>query len=367
MNNAMRRQAGMSLLEVMVAMLIGMIGVLIITQAYITSDNFNRATIGEGGAQTNGLIALYSMERDLKGAGYGIADSTVLGCGEAYWYHGGNHSKNITPTSPLERIFIAPVYIQTDTTVPLTEPDRITVMAATDAERMVPGQIRGFTASSNVVDTDSKVGFAINDRVLLVGGTGCTLAKVTFIELDPSQKLQMNPEAANPPNWGLYPTSYGAGDAVVNMGASPLIRTYSINNGKLRVTDPLALAAGTAGAQTDVMDGIVDLRAQYGKDNGAGGGAPNDYKVDEFSSVTPANSAEWQQVLSVRIAVLARIGTYERPNSAGECSATTAPPTWSGGIFTAIDVATTTSADRCYRYRVFETTVPLRNMIWRAS
>ena len=76
------RQAGLSLVEIMVASVIGMIGILIITQAYISSDNFNRATIGEGGAQTNGLIALYSIERDVRVSGYGIADSTSLGCGD---------------------------------------------------------------------------------------------------------------------------------------------------------------------------------------------------------------------------------------------------------------------------------------------
>ena len=46
-------------------------------------------------------------------------------------------------------------------------------------------------------------------------------------------------------------------------------------------------------------------------------------------------------------------------------------PTWSGSgsgaAFNAIDVTTASSQDRCYKYRVFETVVPLRNMIWRLS
>ena len=45
MRTALRsRQAGLSLVEVMVAVLIGLIGILIITQAYITGDRFNRST-----------------------------------------------------------------------------------------------------------------------------------------------------------------------------------------------------------------------------------------------------------------------------------------------------------------------------------
>ena len=79
-----------------------------------------------------------------------------------------------------------------------------------------------------------------------------------------------------------------------------------------------------------------------------------------------ATGAQWLQVLAVRVGMLARIGNYERPSvSGGNCDATTVAPTWSGGNFPAVNIATVTSQDRCYRYRVFETTVPLRNMIWR--
>jgi len=46
-------------------------------------------------------------------------------------------------------------------------------------------------------------------------------------------------------------------------------------------------------------------------------------------------------------------------------------PKWSGGVF---NMSTTGDPDpasplywKCYRYRVFETTVPLRNWIWRSS
>jgi type IV pilus assembly protein PilW len=369
------RQNGLSLVEILVAVTIGMIGIMIITHVYLTSERFNRSTIGEGGAQTNGLIALFSIEREVRSSGYGIADSSVLGCGEVFWYHNPNYSKNITASSPLERIFAAPVFIETDTTSPFTDPDRITVMFGSDAERMVPGQIKSFTAGSNLVDTESKVGFAANDMVLLVGGTGCTLAKVTAVEVDPSQKLQLNPGTPNnPASWGSFPTAYGIGDMIINLGATPHIRRYSIVAGRLRSTDLLALPGGAGTAEVDLTDGIVDLRAQYGKDNGIDNGtvdaaafAPNDYQLDQFSSTTPANSAEWQQVLSIRVGLLARIGDYEKPNAAGECGATTTAPSWSGGAFSAIDIATTTSPDRCYRYRVFETTVPLRNMIWRAS
>ena len=368
------RQSGMTLVEVLVAVAIGMIGIVIITQAYLTGDRFNRSTLGESGAQTNGLISLYTIERDVRNSGYGIADSAALGCGEIYWYFDPNYSSNIQPGSTLPKISLAPILIQTDTTAPFTDPDSVTVMFATGDNRMLPGSIKGFNASSSEVTVDQTAGFKDNDLVILVNGSGCTLGKVTHIQPGPI-KLQLNPGVSapyNPPAWGSFPTSYGTGDLIVNLG-NPVVRTYSVSDDRLKIADAL-LQTGAA-VPVDLMDGIVDLRAQYGKDNGVDNGTvsasfytPNDARIDQFSSTTPANSAEWQQVLSVRVGILARIGNYERPATPGaNCDATTAAPSWSGGTFTAVDIATASSEDRCYRYRVFETTIPLRNMVWRAT
>jgi type IV pilus assembly protein PilW len=347
-------QRGMSLVEVMVAVVIGMIGILIIMQAYLTSDNFNRSTLGEGGAQINGAVALFTVERDLRMSGYGINSSSLLNCNDIYWYYEPNYSSNVTPGSPLPKIKLTPVYIDSTVT-----PHVITVMYATGPEMAVPSKITGFKAASSEIDVSGTLGFRANDLILLVNGTGCTLSKITYVQ-GTANKLQVNPGVSapyNPPAWGAFPTTYGPNDLIVNLG-DPKVRSYSIVNNSLRVTDAFLQAAGAT--PFDLVDGIVDLRAQYGKDNGAGGAVANDGVVDEYSNVQPANAAEWIQVKSVRIGVLARIGNYEKPAGAA-CDATTAAnaPAWDGGAFTVPE-----GLPSCYRYRVFETIVPLRNLIW---
>lgn len=362
------RQYGLSLVELMVAVVIGLVGILAMTQAYITSDRFNRSTMGEGSAQTSGLIGLYQVERDVRLAGYGIANSQALGCGEIDWYYDPNYSSSITPGSPLPTLTLAPIVITTNG----TNPDVITVMYSSSAERLMPSTISSFNAPSSEVSVDGTYGFNIGDLILLVNNstpTRCTLGKITQVQAGP-QKLQLNPGASapyNPPAWGSFPGTYANGDLMLNLG-NPIVRSYAINNNKLRVTDALLQTAGAA--PLDLVDGIVDMRALYGKDNGAAGGTANDGRVDEYNNTTPTSTAEWQQVLAVRMAILARIGVYEKPEGgAADCNATTSAnaPTWTGGSFTKLDLATVTSEDRCYRYRVFETTIPLRNMIWRAS
>lgn len=358
------RQRGLSLVELMVAVVIGLVGILAMTQAYITSDRFNRSTMGEGSAQTNGLIAMYQLERDLRMSGYGIANSTVLGCGQVRWFYTPRYSTNINSTSTLPVITIAPVVITTSG----TEPHTITTFFSTESEQIMPTVLSNFTAATNKATLDGAAAFSAGDLLLFVTRTSPTTCTFGRITAKSGQEVTMASGVAggefNPAAWASFP-SYASDDSVLNLGY-PSIRTYSINNRKLRVTDLLDQAAGQS--PIDVVDGIVDMRAQYGKDNGGGGGTANDGVVDEYNSTTPTTAAEWQQVLSIRLAILARVGTYEKPATGTDCDATTSSnaPSWSGGSFSKMDFATTTSEDRCYRYRVYESNVPLRNMIWRA-
>jgi type IV pilus assembly protein PilW len=362
------RQSGMSLVEIMVAVMIGLIGILIISQAYISGDNFNRSTLGEGGAQTGGLIALYSVERDARMAGYGIANATALGCGNIQWHYNGAYSANLGGTLP--NIRLAPVNITTTA----GQPDQLTIMYSTTRRQIVPVNITGFSKTTSSVTVDGYAGFAnpVGDLALLAGATGCMLVKITDAA-GITQNLQMLPGGLNPQNppigLGSFTAAFANGDVILNLG-NAVVRTYSITNfttdqtPTLQLSDPLLAAAGVA-AQ-DLVEGIVDLKAVYGKDNGAGGGAAGDGVVDEWNATLPASAAEWSQVLGLKVAILARIGVYEKPTAAGACNATTAMPTWSGSAAPiSRPFVLPEGLPSCYRYRVFETTVPLRNMIWR--
>jgi len=369
-----KKQFGMSLVEVLVAVAIGLIGILIITQAYLTSDKFNRSTVGEGSAQTNGTIALFTVERDVRQAGYGIADSRIMGCANINWFYDPNYSANLGGTLP--NITLAPIVI---TQTP-SAPDAITVMYSSDADRLSAGTLTAtMPAPSSELNVDGTFGYSVGDKVLLVSNTTpttCTLEQITTLQPS-AAKMQHNPGTTapyNPSGGGLFP-AYSKDSLVFDMG-NPIVRTYQIANGNLQVADTLFIAGG--GTPTDVVDSIIDLRAQYGKDNGVNNGtvtnttyAANDGIIDSFDNVAPVTASDWTQVLAVRVAVLARIGNYEKPSvSGGNCDATTVMPTWSGSAadpFTAINIASVTSQDRCFRYRVFETVIPLRNMIWRAS
>ena len=75
------RQRGVTLVELMVGMLIGLLAVIVISQVLLVSEGQSRTTSGGADAQVNGALALYALQRDVQMAGYGLTSSPdVLGC-----------------------------------------------------------------------------------------------------------------------------------------------------------------------------------------------------------------------------------------------------------------------------------------------
>ena len=154
-------------------------------------------------------------------------------------------------------------------------------------------------------------------------------------------------------------------------------------------------------AVTSIADNIVHMRALYGLDDGindatvpynvtptAGDGIVDRY-VDAatfnalLAAVPPPVLTPWARLIAVRIAVVSRSALPEKASSGlatDPCDATpaTAEPQWTGTPWagapfnykTRLDVSASVAAPddwKCYRYRVFETTIPLRNWIWKSS
>lgn len=83
MENDMKRHsdahlssAGFSLVEMMVALVIGLVATLIIMQMFMLSESRKRTSTGGADAQTNAAVSLYLMERDFRQAGYGLTPNT---------------------------------------------------------------------------------------------------------------------------------------------------------------------------------------------------------------------------------------------------------------------------------------------------
>ncbi len=186
------------------------------------------------------------------------------------------------------------------------------------------------------------------------------------------------------PNNIVYPPYVDAtstGGRLYNLGARPVVVRYAIAAGQLTATD--MLTPGSAAATVALSDGIVQLQAQYGFDaNSDGRVAPGSASVatiatvagsaDQWGDAMPvgAVAADWAKVIAVRLVVVARSMTPERPDPVtGVCNTTVANPKWVAASPPAgIDLDISADPDwRCFRYRTFEVNVPLRNMVWFAQ
>jgi len=363
----------MSLVELMVGMLIGLIGIVIITHLYLTNEEYKRSTTGAGAAQVNGAVALYTLEREIRMGGYGINHSAALGCTCAgvncspvqYYY---NAFSSFPPAGAaagaLPARVIAPVLI-TDNP---GGADSITVLYSAASERMLPAAISEVTVAANHdYKVDGIQGFQDNNLIVVSQGGTCLLRQISKVQTG-TTVLEHRTGPYNPV--ASFGPGFTAGAAVFNLGTptatgGPVWRTFSIGQNRLQAEDVLRTLATWPAAATpqQLVDDIVDLQAQYGKDDGTGGAVADDGAVDVWDTVPPADATAWRRVLAVRVAVLARSQNYEKPSVAGgPCDATLNAPTWSGGALTVPG-----GLPSCYRFRVFETVIPLRNMIWRPA
>ena len=362
---ALARSQGVTLIELMVGMAIGLITTLAIAQVLIFAEGQKRTTTGGSDAQASGSLGLYTIQRDVQMAGYGLTTSlTALGCEirARYQEKGSGPVKDFIWT-------LAPVTIADGSS---GASDTITVLGSNKAYS-VPYRVtvdHPRTAANFFVA--SSIGVSDGDLMIAVPATidasnWCSIFDVTGT--GGSNQVIHDSGTAGPWNQPggstIFPLDgYPAGSYLVNLGQL-IARTYSISAAQsLQVAtfDTVTAASST----DDLFPQVVNLQAMYGKDTDGDG------VVDTYDNETPIANAGWREVLNVRIALVARSATYDRDE------VTKDEPVWNFGAAATVAGSTDCGGSRCvklkltdladwkhYRYKVFETVVPIRNMLWR--
>jgi type IV pilus assembly protein PilW len=237
------------------------------------------------------------------------------------------------------------------------------------------------------VDRDP-YGFAIGDVVVVAPENGDRKCALSQISAAPASSYVMVAGGAGfRYNNGSLGDSYrGAATRIFNLGPAAALsfHTWSTANGflRLRATD----MAGAGAAAVTVADDIVAIKAQYGFDTRTDLASLVNpvLRVDRWSATmvdadgdgVAGSAGDYAQVAALRIAVIARSKSRDMLKRAdGTCQATPAAPVVFGtqepqgvtAVPISVDVALPgdTIDWHCYRYRVFETIVPLRNTRWR--
>ncbi|MEW5890653.1 MAG: PilW family protein [Pseudomonadota bacterium] len=356
-------QRGVTLVELMVALVIGAIAALVIQQVLATFEGQKRTSSGGSDAQSNGGVALFTLEREIRQAGYGLLGGAGALCpnGINIYFNGQTKSDGGV---------LLPVRIVDGG----AGPDAIELVRSDADFAAIPVSIvKDMPNPSAIVTADGAGGLAQGQIFLVASGNGAKVCTLMQMSQAPQQtgngwNLQHNPGQFpyNPPNPNTVFTTapaYTIGDVVVNMG-SFAHRRYQVLCDRLTEVNPTETASPfTCDNTTPLVEQIVDLQAQYGIAP-VGGTAINEWRnATVASGWANPTAAAIARIRAVRIAVVARSVQYEK-----EPVSPAGIPLWEpGDPGDDPPSLALTEEQRHYRYKVFSTIVPIRNVIWSGS
>lgn len=362
-NTKNRAESGFSLVELMVALVIGLVATLVIQQVLTAFEGQKRTSTSGTDAQINGSLALFTLEQAVRQAGYGLfgADGKLL-CplGINIFYNGVVKSDGSMPSGKQVPVMITDQGTDSDVIDTLWSDSDFGAFPTTIVKKM-PTPSAEITASSSG-------GLKQTDTFVVAGKNGDKVCTLMQMSQDPQKTgngwdLQHNSgqylyNPANPAKEFAVAPEYTIGDIVVNMGAFLNLR-YEIQAGRLIVVN------GVDNSSTELVDQIVYMKAQYGI-------APvGSSTVSEWRNATgaweklnenPLVATLVPRIRAVRIAIVARSPQFEK-----EEVSPAAITLWEAGlpgdpppVFNAAAI----NNGRHYRYKVYSTIVPIRNVIW---
>lgn len=337
-------QYGFSLIELLVGMVIGLIATLVIMQVFSVFEGQKRSTTGTADAQVNGSIALYNIQRQVQMAGFGLplfdatdtTNNSPLKCTSTLIDNDGNTATAAADLFPISIVDGG-----------ATGNDRILVsyfsgpnggLATSLNSRS--GQVLNVGSAIGCVGENTVTGY-LGDTVLVVNGTTCSAGRV---------KTVVSPTAVGSAHSITLTTS---STATSMAGGSRVSCLGTMNNNTFRI-NANQLELNTTPLTAD----IVSMQAQYGVSAVANSNQVTSWESAVGAWATPSQ-ANRNRIRAIRLAIVARNGSLEKTNVT-----TAAPTSWAGGP--AIDLSADGNWQR-YRYRTFETVIPLRNMTWNGD
>ena len=415
-NFAQNKMTGFSLVELMVGMTIGFIAMIVIMQALSVFEGYKRSTTTGADAQENGLLALMAIESDIRRSSSGFNLPELFACKKMF----SHYQEKSGTGAPIPVGAFSPMAVVIEDggagndSISVFNAANFTAIAATQLDEDL--RVDGAALSANVrrvFDLKSDVPpltplDPAADLLVVVGGApefNCTLFqlssvtgnKITFVNGPAEKKNEYNASHAymTANNWPGFGTRAGSGylqGSIVlrigtTKGGSMRGVTYSLNaNNSLRAM--VSSGAVSQAAEEIVASEVVALQAQYGVSASKSAKSINawvdasgplwgkaalapDPLTGQYSAAAIDNR---QRIKAIRIALVARSSqraptevtaacTANRVTNYGPCAweddsvASPAPP---------IDLRAGAGDTEWqhYRYKVFQTIIPMRNVLW---
>lgn len=388
-------QRGLSLVELMVALAIGLLTVLAITQSMEFFESQKKGTTTGADAQSNGAFAAYLVERDLRMGGYGVfSDEGNL---IDFCANGVVRTFNSGRTPPEFQFSAAgvpfvPLSINALGIPPGDANTDVIGVSFSDTNIGVSGKgVRIGVDTGTGFTVQNAAGFVTGDAVLIApagAGSDCSIYEVTdgpgvvnctgasvvtTLQHDTasyaSRHKQCTSVSSTRNKSGGLGVLYQPNSSVFNLGRTDRLvhLYYAVRSGQLTRCDHFLADCSDVAKTSDstvwvpIADGIVSLRAEFGIADASG--AVTNWRSTVCAAgpgCTPL-LADWQALRVVRIAVVSR---SQLPATANVTTASNAPRWNENGVSTPISLPGDWEK---FRYSTTEVVVPLRNIIWGSS
>jgi type IV pilus assembly protein PilW len=375
-----RFQRGLSLIELMVAMVIGLVVSLAIFSVMSVSEARKRNTTGTNDMNQNGAFALYQLDQAIRSAGTGFSQQYTLTFGCAI--NAKNSGKAVIPPASLPSPFssltaniggafrMVPVIISQDPNGKLS--DTLIVMAGSAGYGEMPIESTSVPSTSpSALHLLNTLSFSAGQQLLVAERPGDSTGS-----LSPCLVESVDNTYAGSASTGVLPlggkfytagtdktlASYSSNSVALNLGFNPLFQLYGVGSNDALVA--FDLLNGTAADADLIADGVVEMHAIYGVDNANNGTiawtAPTgSYAASALLDGSVDAGKRIAAIKAIRIGLITRSAVEDK--NVVLSGTTTLPAMFEGTAFSR--AKTLNEAEQKFRYRVLDATIPLRNAL----
>jgi type IV pilus assembly protein PilW len=315
-----KRQKGFSLIELMIALVLGLLLMAGVTQVFVANNQLYRVTEAHSQLQDNARFALEILSRDIRSAGYGgcraidkmnviqIANAPVPTEMSANTIITGSEADTASTWTPALPTALAEALGGTDV---------ITLQRGTGCGATLTGNIGSSNANVKVAAPNS-CNISAGDILMIADCEDAHIFRATSVSNDSGGSSQTIPHSTSVNQANHFCKSYGTlpdpgacatGEAkLYNYDAevfkfsalSYFIRLGANGDPALWVYDQTKPVGGGYNNPLELVEGIENLQVLYGADDNG------DDIVDRYVTAKVINDAtDWDKVISSQISVLA--------------------------------------------------------------
>lgn len=344
-----RKQAGFTLVELMVSLVISM---LISVAALGSARMFmgaQRQSLSAGTASGNAVTTIASIKHEAEQSALGFYVNGTLPCQTFNISAGDKALVSNASLSPVNISNSAGTLAQLD------------LLYADALESSAPAYLTSTTTSSDsLVQLASYIPTSVGQTVMLtpIGDAGlpCILKTVTAVDAPKAgtgSLLHFDGSGLhNKVDFSGY--TYSSKSAVSLLGSLNWSRFAVDTSGNLVMSRPIQ------GASAVLARNVVGFQVQYGVTDGVTSNLDS-WQYGEGTTWGSMTNALLPRVRALRVEMVTRSDQPEKPDANGSCSASIATPM----VF---DRAIPLSGNwQCYRYRSSTAVIPLRNILMGAN